>query len=130
MATVAADPLFVPGCLLRFVDDSQEIILKPPTFEEFAGDARAEGFTDVLERQWAPGTLLESHTHPFALRAIVVEGEMWLSVEGDIRHLRPGDVFALDQGVPHSERYGPEGAALTRASRFCDRSRFGNWTKV
>ena len=41
---------------------------------------------------------------------LVVEGEMWLTVDGETQHLRPGDRFDLPPGKPHAERYGPEGA--------------------
>ena len=87
------------------------------TFEEFEAEARAQGFDEVLERWWPPGTVLEFHTHPFALRARVVAGEMWLTVGEEVRHLRPGDAFALDREVPHAERYGAEGAAYWVARR-------------
>lgn len=88
-----------------------------PTFQTFEADARAQGFDEVLERRWAPATVLESHTHPFALRAIVVQGEMWLTVGDDVRHLGPGDEFALDRDVHHAERYGPDGATYWVARR-------------
>lgn len=96
--------------------------MSQPGFQTFEADARAQGFDEVLERRWAPGTVLESHTHPFALRAVVVQGEMWLAVGDDVRHLRPGDEFALDRDVPHSERYGAEGATYWVARRTSGRA--------
>ena len=87
------------------------------TFETFGAEARAQGFDEVLERKWPPSTVLESHRHPFALRALVVAGEMWLTVGDDVRHLLPGDTFALDRDVPHAERYGAEGATYWVARR-------------
>lgn len=83
------------------------------TFDEFRRDALAHGFDEVLERRWAPGTVLESHTHPFGVEALVVQGEMWL----DDRHLLPGATFRLDANVPHTERYGSEGATYWVARR-------------
>ncbi|RYD28395.1 MAG: AraC family transcriptional regulator [Verrucomicrobiaceae bacterium] len=77
-----------------------------PTFDEFRRDALARGCDEALERQWGPGQVLPSHTHPFTAQALVVQGEMWL----DERRLLPGDTFHLPAGTPHSERYGPEGA--------------------
>ena len=47
----------------------------PKTFETFKSVALAEGFDEVLEREWAPDTVLEEHTHPFAVKALVVKGE-------------------------------------------------------
>jgi hypothetical protein len=87
------------------------------TFETFAAEARAEGFDEVLERRWPPSKVLDSHTHPFALRALVVAGEMWLTVGDDTRHLGPGDPFELDRDVPHAERYGAAGATYWVARR-------------
>ena len=86
-------------------------------FDVFASDARAAGFDEVLERQWAPGTVLETHTHPFAVKALVVQGEMWLTVGATTRHLRPGDAFELDREAPHAERYGSDGATYWVARR-------------
>lgn len=88
-----------------------------PSFDAFAARARAHGFDEVLERRWQPGTVLDDHTHPFAVDAVVVQGEMWLTVAGQTRHLRPGDTFVLDANVPHAERYGTEGATYWVARR-------------
>ena len=87
------------------------------TFEAYAAEARAKGFDEVVERKWAPSLVLESHKHPFAVKALVVQGEMWLTVGDDVRHLRPGDEFTLDREQPHAERYGPEGATYWAARR-------------
>lgn len=81
-----------------------------PSFAEFEAAERARGCGEVVARDWAPGVVLGEHTHPFRARALVVQGEMWLTADGRTRHLRPGDRFELAAGVPHAERYGPEGA--------------------
>ncbi len=81
------------------------------TFEQFQQTALAEGFDEVLQRDWAPHTVLDTHTHPFGVRAVVVAGQMWLSVGGSELALAVGDSFALDANVPHAERYGPAGAS-------------------
>lgn len=91
--------------------------MTPPTFDRFAAAARADGFDEVLERSWAPGTVLDTHTHDFGVRALVVRGEMWLTVGEATQHLRSGDPFVLDADVPHAERYGPDGATYWVARR-------------
>jgi quercetin dioxygenase-like cupin family protein len=48
---------------------------------------------------------------------LVVEGEMWLTVDDVERQLRCGDVFALEANIMHSERYGDEGAVYWAARR-------------
>lgn len=82
-----------------------------PSFDEFQEKSLAAGFDEVLEREWAPHTVLDTHTHPFAVNAVVTRGEMWLTVHGQTQHLLPGSRFTLERDVPHDERYGPEGAA-------------------
>jgi mannose-6-phosphate isomerase-like protein (cupin superfamily) len=88
-----------------------------PSFEQFAAAARERGFDEVLERHWNAGTVLDEHTHAFAVDAFVVQGEMWLTVAGRTQHLTPGDPFALEANVPHAERYGAEGATYWVARR-------------
>jgi quercetin dioxygenase-like cupin family protein len=87
------------------------------TFHDFEQQARKEGFDEVLERDWPAGTVLDTHTHPFAVQALVVRGEMWLTVGESTRHLRSGDTFELASEVPHAERYGGEGATYWVARR-------------
>ena len=88
-----------------------------PTFPEFERNALARGFHEVLVREWQPGQVVDTHAHPFAADALVVDGEMWLTVGTDTRHLRAGDTFVLAQGEPHAERYGPVGATYWVARR-------------
>lgn len=83
----------------------------------FRADALAAGFNEVLEREWAPNTVLDAHTHHFDVEAVVMRGQMWLTVHGQTRHLRAGDRFAVAREVPHAERYGPEGATFWAARR-------------
>jgi len=87
------------------------------SFEEFKKLALAEGFDEVLERSWPANTVLDTHTHPFALKARMVHGEMWLMVDGSTRSLHAGDDFSLDRNVPHAERYGSDGATYWVARR-------------
>jgi len=86
-------------------------------FDTFRRTALDNGFTEALERPWPPGTVLDEHAHPFEASALVVEGEMWLTVDGATRHLQPGDRFEIAAGVPHSERYGDQGAVYWVARR-------------
>ena len=79
-------------------------------FETFAASMKKQGFDQVAKRVWDPLTTVEEHTHPFHAKALVVQGEMWLTVNGRTEHLFPGSTFELAANQPHSERYGPEGA--------------------
>jgi quercetin dioxygenase-like cupin family protein len=81
-----------------------------PSFDEFRQQALAAGFDEVIEREWAANTVLETHTHPFGVQALVTQGEMWLTMNGHTQHLVPGAVFELEPNLPHDERYGAQGA--------------------
>ena len=61
--------------------------------------------------------MVATHEHPFAVKALVVAGEMWLSEGDSTRHLRPGDTFELAAAAPHAERYGAAGATYWAARR-------------
>jgi Cupin domain len=86
-------------------------------FEEFRDHKLHEGYDDVLLREWTPGFSNEVHTHPFDTYAIVATGEFWLTVDGQTLHYRAGEAFQLARNVPHSERYGSEGAVFWAARR-------------
>jgi mannose-6-phosphate isomerase-like protein (cupin superfamily) len=87
------------------------------TFDEFAAAARAEGYDEVLERNWAAGTVLDTHTHDFSVKVVITQGEMVLTVGDNVRHLRPGDSFTLERQVLHSERYGTTDGATYWVAR-------------
>ena len=87
------------------------------SFPAFEQQARASGFDQVLQRQWPALHETGTHTHPFEVRAVVVQGEFWLTVGEQTRHLRAGDTFELQRDVAHAERYGPDGATYWVARR-------------
>jgi len=87
------------------------------SFDAFKADALAAGFHEALERHWPPDTVLNTHSHAFDAEAVVTQGEMWLTCGEDTQYLTPGGRFNLARDVPHSERYGPEGATYWVARR-------------
>jgi hypothetical protein len=95
----------------------KEVAMETLSYPEFESEALAEGFDEVLERRWSALSENEVHTHPFAVKALVVQGEMWLTVGKVTRHLRAGDGFELDHDEAHSERYGSDGATYWAARR-------------
>ncbi len=80
------------------------------SFAQFEARLKAQGFDEVLERSWQPGQVVGTHSHPFDANAVVVQGEMWLTVGAATQHIPAGGTFALARDTPHSERYGSEGA--------------------
>ena len=87
------------------------------SFAAFDATAKVEGADEVLEREYGPNVVIDTHTHSFAVKALVVRGEFWLTCGNDVRRLQPGDRFELGYEEPHSERYGPEGATFWVARR-------------
>lgn len=89
-----------------------------PDFAAYAAARLAEGHDEVLSRDWPPDAIVPTHTHPFAVQARLVAGEMWLGRPGQPTcHLRAGDDFSLAADEPHDERYGPQGATYWVARR-------------
>lgn len=94
-----------------------KIMTNTVSFQAFEAAALARGFDEIQARSWTSDAVVDSHVHPFAVEALVVQGEMWLTVGDDTRHLLPGDTFELNREQAHSERYGTEGATYWAARR-------------
>lgn len=76
--------------------------------QAFRDMLESEGFEIVVvERE--PDKHLDLHSHPFEARAMVIEGEIRVVVDGKETHCRAGDTFQLDAHVMHTETYGPSG---------------------
>jgi len=50
------------------------------------------------------GALMPEHSHPHEQVAVVVEGELELTVDGETRVVRAGDAAVIPSGVVHSGR--------------------------
>ena len=92
-------------------------MMNATNFDAFRADALAAGFDEALERHWPANAVLDTHSHAFTAEAVVTQGEMWLTCGDDTQYLTPGTTFKLAHDVPHSERYGPEGATYWVARR-------------
>ena len=82
------------------------------TFEAFTQVSMQEGFDEVLVREWEPHRVVDTHTHPFDVSALVVRGEFQLTVGDKVTTLKAGDPFRLARNIAHIEHYGPEGATV------------------
>lgn len=88
------------------------------SLQQFRSLMTAAGYQEVIERSWAPGTVLDTHTHPFEANALVVQGRMWLAEQGGPeRELQAGDTFHLAPEIPHTERYCSEHGATYWVAR-------------
>jgi len=87
--------------------------------EQFESALRRDGF-DVERRSMPPLTVVAEHAHPFDVRALVLNGEITLTVEGVEYAYREGDIFVLPAGHRHAESVGPAGVDYLVGRRLLD----------
>lgn len=56
--------------------------------------------------------LVPKHTHPHEQAGIVIEGEMEMGIAGEVRVLKPGDMYIIPGGVEHYARCGDVSAKV------------------
>lgn len=78
--------------------------------EIFKRELAELGFDEILTRDWPANKFVDTHSHAFEVRALMLEGEFVLGCDGQDKLLRAGDVFTLEPNRPHTEQYGPTGA--------------------
>jgi quercetin dioxygenase-like cupin family protein len=67
------------------------------------------GYPDPIEVLQPPNGSLGEHSHPFAVKALVVEGSIQISIAGRTQSYGAGDIFELADQEAHAESYGPHG---------------------
>ena len=75
----------------------------------FEETLRAEGFGELETKSVAAGTHNDEHSHPFEVRALVLEGRIALTVNGATRSYGQGEVFTMAAGCRHVEDVGQDG---------------------
>lgn len=73
-----------------------------------AGLAR-DGYENAGIKTLEAGCHNDAHAHDFAVRAMVVEGGITLTFNGEARSYGPGDIVVMEAGCEHVEDVGPEG---------------------
>ena len=87
--------------------------------EQFESALRRQGFA-CERRSMPPLTVVAEHAHPYDVRALVLNGEITLTVEGEEYAYREGDIFVLPAGHRHAESVGPAGVDYLVGRRFID----------
>jgi quercetin dioxygenase-like cupin family protein len=80
------------------------------TFEE---ELRHLGFDEIETKSVERNKRVGAHSHPFDVRARVIDGQITLICGGESRTYRAGDVFTMDAGREHAEECGPDGVTYT-----------------
>lgn len=84
---------------------------------KFEDALKRDGFGEILTTGFPGGHDLGEHAHPYELRALVLEGEFRIVVNGSEFVYRPGEVFALQREIRHAERTGPNGVRFLIGSK-------------
>ncbi len=58
--------------------------------------------------EFAPHAVVEMHEHPHEQMGMLLEGELTFIVGGERRTLRPGEMWRIPGGVPHSAIAGDQ----------------------
>jgi len=77
---------------------------------DFESALKRAGYLDVETKQYKPDFATQPHSHPFDVRALVLEGELTLVANGESRTYRAGEIFEMAAGCEHAEQFGPAGA--------------------
>jgi quercetin dioxygenase-like cupin family protein len=83
----------------------------------FEASLAADGYVEASRRSIEPNKITPKHNHLFDVRALVIEGEITLTVEGASTEYIAGQVFTMDRGCEHAESVGPEGVTYVVGRR-------------
>lgn len=90
----------------------------PEAQAAFRADLLSAGFTEIVEREMAPGCVLDDHQHAWDARLLVTAGEVRLRRAGQTEHYRPGQWCEVPRDEIHAEVYGPQGCRLLIGRRY------------
>jgi quercetin dioxygenase-like cupin family protein len=75
----------------------------------FEARLRTEGYPEIRTNQMPPHCHNEEHSHPFDVLALVLEGDITLTIDGAAQIYRAGDEFRMKAGCKHVEDVGSQG---------------------
>lgn len=79
--------------------------------QEFIDGLAREAFLETVTVEREADGFLDTHVHPFEAKALILTGQLTISVDDVERLYQPGEVFHLAANQPHAERYGPQGVS-------------------
>lgn len=77
--------------------------------EVFLNALKKEDFPEPILIVGERSVFLDQHSHPYAVRALVIDGQIDITSSGIKSTYLAGDTFELLAGQPHSENYGGKG---------------------
>ena len=80
--------------------------------QAFEAGLKRDGYDEILTNRTPGAKFNAEHSHPFDVKAMVLDGAITLAWEGRAQTFRPGEVFTMARGCLHTETLGPEGAVI------------------
>jgi quercetin dioxygenase-like cupin family protein len=78
--------------------------------QSFEDALRRDGYDEIATNTTPGSKHNPEHSHPYDVSAMVIDGALTLSWNGQTRTFKPGETFEMARGCPHAESYGDEGA--------------------
>jgi quercetin dioxygenase-like cupin family protein len=75
----------------------------------FEARLKTEGFPEIRTNAYEANRHNPEHSHPFDVLALVLEGDITLTIDGKARKYAVGDEFSMQAGCRHIEDIGPSG---------------------
>ena len=76
----------------------------------FETELKRDGYDEIVTGTTQGPRHNAEHSHPYDVKAVVIDGAITLAWEGNTQTFRSGEVFTMARGCPHTETFGPEGA--------------------
>lgn len=85
--------------------------------QTFEAELKRDGY-DIMTNTTPGAKVNPEHSHPFDIRAMVMQGALTMTCEGRTDTYRPGQIFTMPRGRLHHESYGDEGAVVMLGRKF------------
>ena len=84
----------------------------------FEAKLKADGYTEIEIKSYAPHPPNDEHGHPFSVCGLVLDGEFIVIRDQEPVTYRTGEIFAVLEGCLHGEEIGPEGARVLVGRKY------------
>ena len=76
---------------------------------DFEAQLRRDGFDEIVTAELKPNETRDTHAHDYEVCALVLEGGITLTCDGEARAYKAGEIFTMAAGRPHIEQVGATG---------------------
>ncbi len=84
---------------------------------QFEAECKRDGY-EIMTNTTTGAKVNPEHSHPFDVRAMVMQGALTLTREGKAETYKPGQIFAMPRGCLHFESYDDDGAVVLLGRKF------------